>query len=253
MSNTALIHQSEINMLFAKKYLHRLSAIAMLIALTTSANSQAASATSDFQSWIPININVKLTEQLRGFLEFQPRVGNDNSHLTSMIVRPAIGWAISPQATLWAGYLMSADSVSLTSEKYLIENRAWQGFTWKDTANDKQFIWEVRNRLEERFLPRNSDPSFRWRTRVRIEQLIPDFSSWSVIASEEIFVNLNDNENNAQLQAGAQQNRAYLGVGYRFAPEFQIETGYLYQHVWRTSPAGDQNNNVWMTNLNLNF
>jgi hypothetical protein len=232
---------------------NKIKAIVMLIALTASADSHAGSATADFQSWVPININVKLTEQLRGFLEFQPRVGNDSSHLTSMMIRPAIGWAVSPQASVWAGYLMSADSVSLTSDNYLIENRAWQGFTWKDTANDKQFIWEVRNRLEERFLPRNSDPSFRWRTRVRIEQLISNFSPWSIIASEEIFVNLNDNENNVHLRTGAQQNRAYLGIGYRFAPEFQIETGYLYQHVWRRSPSGDQNNSVWMTNLNINF
>lgn len=234
-------------------HLNKIREIALLAALTASANSQAASATSDFLSWVPININVKLTEQLRGFLEIQPRVGNDNSHLTTMIIRPAVGWAITPKATVWVGYLMQADSVNLTSDKYLIENRAWQGFTWKDTANDKQFIWEVRNRLEERFLPLNSDPSIRWRTRVRVEQLIPNFSSWSVIASEEIFVNLNDNAHNVHLQSGAQQNRAYLGFGYRFAPEFQIETGYLYQHVWKKSPTGDQNNNVWMTSLNFNF
>lgn len=64
---------------------------------------------------------------------------------------------------------------------------------------------------------------------------------------------LNDNANNAQLQAGAQQNRLYLGIGYRFAPEVQVVTGYLYQHVWKSSPEADQNNAIWMTNLNLNF
>jgi hypothetical protein len=238
----------------AKHKINRLgTAIAMLAMAAITSNTQATTPTTDFQTWVPININVKLNDQLRGFLEFQPRVGNDTSHLTTMIIRPALGWAISQQATLWAGYLMSADSITPSSEKYLIENRAWQGFSWKDTANDKQFIWEVRNRLEERMLPRNSDPSIRWRTRVRVEQLIPNYSAWSVIGSEEIFANLNDNANNAQLQAGAQQNRAYMGVGYRFAPEFQLETGFLYQHVWKKDPAGDQNNKVWMTNLNFNF
>ncbi len=227
--------------------------LSFLIMLMISANVQAASATSDYQVWVPININAKLTDNLRGFLEFQPRVGNDSSHLTSAMVRPAIGWALNQQATVWVGYLMSADSINLSSDKYRIENRAWQGFTWKDTANDKPFIWEARNRLEERFLPGNSDPSIRWRTRIRVEQLIPNYTSWSVISSEEIFVNLNDNANNAQLKAGAQQNRLYLGIGYRFAPEFQIESGYLHQHVWRNAPSPDQNNNIWMTNLNLNF
>jgi len=226
--------------------------IFMIAALLVSTNLKAAPH-SDFQAWIPVNLNVKLTEQLRGFLELQPRVGNDMSHLTSMMIRPAIGWAINKKATLWMGYLMSADSVTPDSDTYRIENRAYQGFSWRDTANDKQFIWEVRNRLEERFLPRNADPSIRWRTRLRVEQLLPGGSSWSVIASEEIFINLNDNANNAQLQAGAQQNRLYLGVGYRFAPEFQVESGYVYQHIWKNLPVPDQDNNVWMTNLNVNF
>lgn len=230
--------------------LHKFS-LALAIASMASTNVYAG-ANGDFQTWIPININVKLTEQLRGFLEFQPRIGNDSSHLTSMMIRPAIGWAVTPTITLWAGYLVSFDSVGFT-DKYLAENRAWQGLTWKDMTDDKQFIWEMRNRLEERFLAANGDPSFRWRTRLRVEYLIPNFSALSVIASEELFVNLNDNDNNKQLQAGVQQNRAYIGLGYRFAPEFQIESGYLEQHVWRRAGSADQNNSVWMTNLNFNF
>ena len=232
---------------------HQINWISSAIMIMALVVSNSVEATSDFQIWVPININAKLTEQLRGFLELQPRIGDNASNLTTAIVRPALGWALNEKATLWVGYLMQADSVTPDSDTYLIENRAWQGFTWKDTANEKQFIWEVRNRLEERFLPYNSDPSIRWRTRFRVEQLIPGWSPWSVIASEEIFVNLNDNSNNAQLQAGAQQNRLYVGIGYRFAPEVQVETGYLYQHVWKNSPSADQNNNVWMTNLNLNF
>jgi hypothetical protein len=66
----------------------------------------------------------------------------------------------------------------------------------------------------------------------------------SIIASEEIFVTLNDNSRDAQLQAGAQQNHFYVGVGYRVAPEVQVETDYLYQHVWKNAPKADQINNV---------
>ena len=170
-----------------KRQTNWISSVIMIMIFMVSTNVQA---TSDFQIWIPININAKLTEQLRGFLELQPRIGNNASNLTTAIVRPALGWAINKQATVWIGYLMQADSSYTRFRVYLIENRAWQGFTWRDTANEKQFIWEVRNRLEERFLAQNSDPSIRWRTRFRVEQLIPDWSSWSVIASEEIFVTL---------------------------------------------------------------
>lgn len=234
------------------KLKHRSNPFRLCWLATSLLANSGAQAVSDFQVWLPININTNLSEHWRGFLELQPRVGDDASNLTSMMLRPAIGWAVNNKATFWVGYLMSADSVTLDSDSYRIENRAFQGFSWKDTANNKQFIWEVRNRLEERFLPHNADPSIRWRTRLRVEQLLPE-SPWSIIASEELFINLNDNQNNAQLQAGAQQNRLYLGMGYRFAPEVQVETGYLYQHVWRNQPAVDQGNHVWMSNLNLNF
>lgn len=239
------------NLITLNGQLNWIKSFIMMVALMSSATR--VHATSDFQIWTPININVTTTTQLRGFLEFQPRVGNDASNLTSMIVRPAIGWAVNDKLTLWAGYLMGVDSITPDSSTYRIEHRLFQGFSWKDTANNKQFIWEFRNRLEERFLPRNSDPSIRWRTRLRVEQLIPGGSPWSVIASEEIFITLNDNSNNAQLQSGAQQNRLYMGVGYRFTPAVQVETGYLCQHVWKNPPSPDQDNNVWMTNLNFNF
>lgn len=240
-----------------KNFLHQLGSAAGIAAALTISSGVQAGENTDFQTWVPININLKLGEKLRGFLELQPRIGDDTSHLTSMMIRPAIGWAITPQMTLWAGYLMSADAAKDSKGRYLdrygVENRVWQGLTWKDMTDDKQFIWEMRNRLEERFMSGKSDPSIRWRTRFRFEYLIPEFSSWSIIASEEIFVNLNDNSDDAQLQTGLNQNRGYIGVGYRFAPEFQIETGYLEQHVWRRAGKADLNNSVWMTNLNLNF
>lgn len=244
-------------MKLSKKALSRFSSAAMIAAALTINTEVQAGENTDFQTWIPININLKLGEQLRGFFEIHPRIGDDTSHLTSMMVRPAIGWAISPQLSIWAGYLMSADAAKDKNGRYLdrygIENRVWQGLTWKDMTDDKQFIWEMRNRLEERFLSGKSDPSIRWRTRFRFEYLIPEFSSWSIIASEEIFVNLNDNSDDVQLQTGLNQNRGYIGIGYRFAPEFQIETGYLEQHVWRRAGRADQNVSVWVTNLNINF
>jgi hypothetical protein len=145
-----------------KRQTNGINSTIMIMALMLSTNAKAS---SDFQIWVPLNINAQLTEQLRGFLELQPRIGDNASNLTSAIVRPALGWALNKQASIWVGSGMQADSVTPDSDTYRIENRVWQGFTWKDTANEKQFIWEVRNRLEERFLAGNSDPSIRWRTR----------------------------------------------------------------------------------------
>jgi len=203
----------------------------------------------DFQIWIPVNLNVKFSDNWRGFLEVQPRIGHNAESLDTGIVRPAIGYAINNNWTVWGGYLMQSQRNSTTNE-YEIENRSWQGLTFKEKYDNN--IVEVRNRLEQRYLPHNHDVSHRWRTRVRVEHLFGQ-TPWSLIGSEEFFVNLNDNEVNANLQAGENQNRAYAGVGYRFNPSVQVESGYLNQYSFNSGSKLDSSNNVWMTNLNLNF
>lgn len=231
--------------------------LAILLVLAVTSVAQANKTTQDTEIWVPVNINAKFGDtNWRGFLELQPRITNDVSQLGVIIVRPGIGYAITPNATIWAGYGLQATEYGDTGN-YGLENRAWQGFYWKDTAAKKQFIWEMRNRMEERFLPANSEVSYRWRTRLRGEYLLQEYQPWlkpwSVIASNEVFVNFNSNTNNSQLPAGFNQNRAYVGIGYRFAPEFQIETGYLNQYVPGHVGKANQANNVWMTNFNVNF
>lgn len=205
--------------------------------------------TDDFQIWIPVNINAKLSDNWRAFLEVQPRIGHDATSLDTGIVRPAIGYALNDNWTVWGGYLMQSQR-NASSNEYEIENRSWQGLTYKTKLDDN--IIEVRNRLEQRYLPDNHDISHRWRTRFRVEHLIGK-SPWSLIGSEEIFVNLNNNEVNASLQAGENQNRAYAGVGYRFNPHVQVESGYLNQYSFNSGSKLDSSNNVWMSNLNINF
>lgn len=224
-------------------------AIIILLLLSTQVFAKG-DPSDDYQIWVPINTNVKLGDKWRGFLEVQPRVGHDGVSLDTGIVRPAIGYAVNNNWTVWGGYLLQSSRDAKTND-YLLENRAWQGVSYKEKFGDT--ILEVRNRLEQRFLPHNGDISHRWRTRVRAEYIFPEQSTWSLIGSEELFVNLNNNENDQQLRAGVSQNRAYAGIGYRFNPTVQIETGYLNQYSFNYGSKIDSSNDIWMTNLNLNF
>lgn len=223
----------------------------LFLMLVLSTNIMAkGDPTEDFQIWVPVNINAKLGDNLRGFLEAQPRIGHNANSLDTAIVRPALGWALNDNWTVWGGYLMQSQRNASTND-YNIENRSWQGLTYKNKFDDN--IVEVRNRLEQRFLPHNHDISHRWRTRIRVEHLIGQ-TPWSLIGSDEMFVNLNNNEVNANLQEGANQNRAYAGIGYRFNSNFQVESGYLNQYTFNSSAKTlDQSNNVWMSNINVNF
>lgn len=219
-----------------------------LLLLLTFITAPAFASPDDLQIWIPVNINAKLSDNWRGFLEVQPRIGSDASSLNTGVIRPAIGYALNSEWTIWAGYLLQAQRNTTTND-YELENRSWQGLTYKTKIDDN--IFEVRNRLEQRYLPHNHDISHRWRTRFRAEHLLGQ-SPWSLIGSEEIFVNLNNNEVNSTLSEGENQNRAYAGVGYRFNPNVQIETGYLNQTNFNHTKL-DTTNHVWMSNININF
>lgn len=219
--------------------------VLLLLMLTFSVNASK----EDYQIWLPVNTNVRITEHWRGFLELQPRLSDDSTKMGVGIIRPAIGYSIDKNWTIWAGYLAQAESKTGEWEDYHIENRAFQGLTYNKKYDN--IVVDVRNRFEERMFSKNSDLGLRWRTRIRGEYLI-DNCPFSVIASDEIFINLSDNDNNS-IKSGMDQNRAYLGVGYRFNPMLQLETGYLQNHVWGNVNKDDKNNNVWMSNINLNF
>jgi hypothetical protein len=222
----------------------------IILALISTQVFAKGNPTEDFQIWVPINTNVKINDNWRGFLEVQPRIGHDANSLDTGIIRPAVGYAVNNNWTVWAGYLLQA-SRDAKSNEYSLENRSWQGLTYKEKFGDT--IFEVRNRLEQRFLPHNGDISHRWRTRARVEYIFPNQTAWSLIGSEELFINLNNNENDIQLRSGVAQNRAYAGVGYRFNPSVQVETGYLNQYSFNYGSKADANNDAWMTNVNLNF
>jgi len=89
-------------------------------------------AEDDYQIWVPVNINANLTDHWRGFLEFQPRIDKDATKMGVGIIRPAIGYALDNHWTFWAGYLAQANSKTSDFDDYSVENRAFQGISYKD-------------------------------------------------------------------------------------------------------------------------
>jgi hypothetical protein len=226
--------------------------LTILLLLFTTSIFAKGEIIEDFQVVVPVNLNIKLGEHLRGWFEIQPRIQENASELDVAIIRPGIGWQLNKNWTVWAGYLMQANR-NRVQDNYSIENRSWQGLTYQKTFGNN--VFEVRNRLEQRFLPANGNMSNRWRTRFRNEYIFPDQTTWSIIAGEEVFVNLDTNEVDPshQLQSGVSQNRANVGIGYRFNPQFQVDTGYLNQVFLNFGDHADSMNHSWITNFNLNF
>lgn len=222
-----------------------------LLALTLTLFASIVSAndgpSSEFQNWMSINTNVYLTDKVRAFLEVSPRLTENQTNLSTGILRPAIGYDLTDNWTVWAGYVMIASNKP-NDNNYNFEHQSYQQLTYRTTIGNTNY--ELRNALEERYLP--SDVGFRTRNRLRAEYIFPNQNTWSLVGYDEIFMNFND-VSASNVRSGAAQNRAYVGVGYRFNTNVQLETGYMNQYVWNKGDVYDQSNHIWSSNLNLNF
>jgi long-subunit fatty acid transport protein len=54
------------------------------------------------------------------------------------------------------------------------------------------------------------------------------------------------------VKPGINQNRSYVGVGYKLTPQLNVDTGYQVQFI-NNAGAPDALNHVWLTNINVNF
>jgi len=58
----------------------------------------------DLQDWTLVTVQGHVTENVRLYGELQPRLALDSGALDRLLVRGAIGYDLSSQVSLWAGY-----------------------------------------------------------------------------------------------------------------------------------------------------
>jgi hypothetical protein len=87
-----------------------------------------------------------------------------------------------------------------------------------------------RVRLDERFVEGVDPTIFRFRYRLSTSHPFGD-SAWYGLASDEVFANLNDDDEGPV--SGFEQNRFRLGVGRRLFGRLRVEGGYEFQYARR--------------------
>lgn len=73
----------------------------------------------------------------------------------------------------------------------------------------------------------------------------------NLVAWDEVFVRVNSTQWGGQ--AGFDQNRAFLGLGWTFNPNFRTELGYLNQYVDDPTHVNTTMRNLIMGSLFINF
>lgn len=210
----------------------------------------AALPTQDMQVWTNVTLNGPLsskTPKIKYWLEAQPRFGEDVSRLSQVLLRPGLGYALTPTTSIWGGYAWIYTTLPFASPSF-DENRIWQQLLWSRKFNTVRLV--SRTRLEQRFIQQNIHVAWRLRQFFKAEIPLPIQPAFSAIVSNEVFVHLNDfNRNNNQ---GFDQNRFFIGIGKELAPHIKAEAGYLNQTIRRIN-AADYSGNYLSLNVLCNF
>lgn len=186
------------------------------------------------------------------FLELAPRTKHDNSEFRQIIVRPLLGYKVTQKLQLWLGYTWQGE-YSKENDFELATNDIIEQLQWIDNLTP-QLNFQYRFRLEQRFFAAEAETGHRMRHRFRFVYTLPESKTY-LIASDELFVyfnSFNDSRLEHSVQTGINQNRSYVGVGYKLMPQLNIDTGYQLQYV-NNFGAADEANHIWLTNINFNF
>lgn len=181
---------------------------------------------------------------LRWWFDGQLRLFDDPGGFGQSLIRPGIGYKLSENAAVWAGYAWIRTSPPGTVPTF-DEQRSWQQVTTSHELDLGKL--DLRSRLEERFVETGSEMGWRFRQLAALRRPFAD-PRYTFVAWDEVFFHLNDTDWGAR--DGFDQNRAFLGLGWRPDQEstWRIETGYMNQFVHR--PTQDElSNHILSINL----
>jgi hypothetical protein len=229
------------------------AAVAVLVALLPAVVPQARAAEDDAGLWLAafgqgrFGAAETTAGRVRWWLDLQARWRDGADELDATILRPALGYALTPAVTVHAGYaLVTTHPPGLAGAA--TEHRPWQQLTWILPVTAVALT--SRTRLEQRFPEGTGEAGHRLRQFVRATRRAPAGAAGYLTAYDEVFVELNDT--GWGQRAGVRQNRAFAGLGWFIDRERRtaVEVGYLNQ--WVDRPGPDRVSHVLSLNLFIN-
>lgn len=220
-----------------------LSAMVALAALPT-----AARASEDEQLWTVASATVKISDKWRFSQEMVGRFSNDRDGLYEIEMNALIGYKVSKNVTLWAGY--THDPNYAAGDFTVMEHRGRQQVTFDNIVKIGPGQLSARLRLEERW--REGVDGTAWRVRPYVKYVLPfkEGGKTALVLSHESFIDLNTT--NFQRVEGEERMRNMIAITTPLAKNVNAEFGYLHQHGFRPD-ADDSNDNVASLAISFSF
>lgn len=204
---------------------------------------------SDFRLWTPVYLNIKLPAGFLAYMEANPRLGDDASMLDQLLLRPALGYQLTDNLSIWQGYGWVGNfnqKHTPPQSPFFQENRIFQQAIYTQKLSSVNFM--SRTRMEERWIEHSAGTALRFRQMFKVSYPLPMAPEWSLVGYDEIFINLNsvDTIDDARRGgkapgAGIDQNRFFLGVNKKFNQYFNVDIGYQNQMLNSRTKDGNAN------------
>lgn len=179
------------------------------------------------------------------WMEVQPRIGNDVSHLNQFIVSPGFGIRVAPDLNILVGYQFQRNTPENGRETS--ERRVWQQWNFPLYRDPERLILTARLRLEERTIASAHDLGWRARALLRVQVPLNGRGSAGPLLWSEALIGLNDTDWGQQ--SGLRQIRAFAGGLVPLSKRLNFQAGYMAQ--FERNPGNYHVNHV--ASLTLNY
>ncbi len=214
------------------------------------ATSVTVSAETSSQTWAAMSVDLPIIQdssQYRLYLEGQPRYNFSEHRIEKVYLNSALGYRLSPQLTLWVGYLWATTGYRLADGDRLVETRFWQQINYSQKYHDLTIAHRLR--LEERDVEDDPHSAERLRYQLRASHPLFDYQNKviGITCFDEVAYNLPTSS--AQTQSGWYRNRAFLGP-YLTYQKLRWELGYLNERI-QIDDKWNRNNHILLTSLSF--
>lgn len=213
---------------------------------------------SDFRLWTPVYLTVSLPSKFLAYMEVNPRIGDDVTNIDQLLLRPALGYQLTENLSIWQGYAWVGNfnqRHTPPQSPFFDENRIFQQVNYTQKFSGFKFL--SRTRLEERWIEHADGTALRFRQMLKVTYPLPIDPDWALVGYDEIFINLNTVgvATGKGPGAGIDQNRFFVGINRTFTPYLNVDIGYQNQMLNSRSLPGNANliNHILMLQFYINL
>ena len=199
-------------------------ALAAAAAAVTAAAPATAETRKDEAIWVNATVTGTISDRLVFFAEVQPRATDGASRISQVLLRPAIGFAISDSATLYQGYARVVEPMEVADRH---EDRSFQQLSWSLGSIGKLEV-QSRTRLEKRWRSDGPGMALRARQMMRFESPLAAGERRTALMgwAEGLFGLKSASWGQV---TGFDQLRAFAGLEVPLRGSSTVELGYLNQ------------------------